>query len=90
MGDGGSLGTTFSDMMPLSKASSKDSKVADRCKPADMAGLESGPGWGCWGVSALTGGPSCVVSRCGASGEDGDGFADIAKVRRGQGLYTTL
>jgi len=61
VGDGGTLGTTFSVMMPLSKASSKDSKVVDGCSLVDTAEPERVPGWAGWGVSSATGGSSCVV-----------------------------
>ena len=82
------LGAVFSVMIPLSKASSKDSKVADGCKVPGMVESESVPGWACWGVSAATTGWSCVVSICRDCGGDRDWLAGIAKVVKDQGtLY---
>jgi hypothetical protein len=86
VGDGGLLGAAFSVMISLPKASSIDSKVADRCKFVDTVEPESLPGWDCSGVSAATDGPSCVVSIRGGCEGDGGGLAGIAKVGEGQGI----
>jgi hypothetical protein len=79
VGDGGLIGTVFSAMVPSPKASSMDSKEGDRCKPVAMAESKSIPGSACWGVSAATGNPSCVLSMCTSCGDGRVGLAGIAE-----------
>lgn len=72
---GASLEAMFSVM-----CLSRSLRVADRCRPLNLAGLEGVPSWACSGVSAAW---SCAVSMGEDWGVDAGALGGIEDVREG-------
>ncbi len=86
MGNGVGLRVGFSDMDALFKASSKDSRVAERSCTPGMGRIGIVPGWGCSGVSATSvSGWLCVDSMGASCGRDWAGLAGIVRVVKKSG-----
>lgn len=75
----------FSDMEARFKASSRDSRVAERSCTPGMGGIGIVPGWGCSGVSATSvSGWLCVDSILEDCGKDRTGLAGMMR-----GIYSS-